>query len=247
MHVVHAGRPWQVWQSNIPVEHQPRYSGTVVDCKYASILGHYNKWYIVDLCIMPTLPSTSTELEPVDPIEEVQESILNDMSEVFAESIEISNYGAFQTHDTTTSGYYIVQWTSTPYVLDEPYICHEYSPPQVIPEGTYVCRASFLNPMGPSSFWYHEPPTTLPVMVKMKQVIHANLTFQEITPIHRLPQRFVGYKNMNPRHLIESQHDTMLQEISRREILEYTEDAYNVEEISDDESTILSSDTDGSL
>jgi hypothetical protein len=101
--------------------------------------------------------------------------------------------------------------------------------------------------MGPSSFWYHEPPTTLPVMVKMKQVIHANLTFQEITPIHRLPQRFVGYKNMNPRHLIESQHDTMLQEISRREILEYTEDSYNVEEISDDESTILSSDTDGSL
>jgi hypothetical protein len=52
---------------------------------------------------------------------------------------------------------------------------------------------------------------------------------------------------MNPRHLIESQHDTMLQEISRREILEYTEDSYNVEEISDDESTILSSDTDGSL
>jgi len=237
----------QVWQSNIPVENQPRYCGTVVDCKYASILGHYNKWYIVDLCIMPTPQNTSTQVEPVDPIEEVQESILNDMSEMFAESIEISNYGAFQTHDTTTSGYYIVQWTSTPYVLDEPYICHEYSPPQVIPEGTYVCRASFLNPMGPSSFWYHEPPTTLPVMVKMKQVIHANLTFQEITPIHRLPQRFVGYKNMNPRHLIESQHDTMLQEISRREILEYTEDAYNVEEISDDESTILSSDTDGSL
>jgi hypothetical protein len=34
---------------------------------------------------------------------------------------------------------------------------------------------------------------------------------------------------MSPRLLIESNHDLMLQEISRREILEYTEDTYGID------------------
>eukprot|EP00978_Attheya_sp_CCMP212_P034639 scaffold146167_cov65-Attheya_sp.AAC.4 len=101
--------------------------------------------------------------------------------------IVISNYGAFQTDDVATSGYYIVQWTSMPYVLAEPYICYEYNPPQIVPEGIYVCKAKFLNPLGPNTFWYHDPPTALPVMVKMKQVIHANLTFTDISASNRLP------------------------------------------------------------
>jgi hypothetical protein len=83
--------------------------------------------------------------------------------------------------------------------------------------------------MGHSSFWYHDPPEILPVMVKMKQVIHANLTFKGITATNRLPLRFGGYKDMSPRLLIESNHDLMLQEISRREILEYTEDTYGID------------------
>eukprot|EP00978_Attheya_sp_CCMP212_P027714 scaffold93477_cov76-Attheya_sp.AAC.1 len=168
-------------------------------------------------------------MDQFDYIEEVQETILDSISSVFAEQIVISNYGAFQTDDVVTSGYYIVQWTAMPYIPAEPYICYEYNPPQIIPQGTYVCNTKFLNPMGPSSFWYHEPPATLPVMVKMKQVIHANLTFNGITATNRLPQRFRGFKDMGPRLLIESHHDLMLQEISRREILEYTEDTYGID------------------
>eukprot|EP00978_Attheya_sp_CCMP212_P027680 scaffold93292_cov36-Attheya_sp.AAC.2 len=129
----------QVWQAQVDADKQPRYAGHVGDCKYSSIMGTYNKWYIVDL-VVSDQASNATD---VDYIKEVQETILDGISSVFAEQIVISNYGAFQTDDVATSGYYIVQWSSMPYVLAKPYVCYEYNPPQIIPEGTFVCKAIF--------------------------------------------------------------------------------------------------------
>ena len=45
-------------------------------------------------------------------------------------------------------------------------------------------KAKFLNPVGQNSIWYHDPPATLPMMVKIKQVIHANLTFNGTTAMN---------------------------------------------------------------
>eukprot|EP00978_Attheya_sp_CCMP212_P046924 scaffold420461_cov35-Attheya_sp.AAC.1 len=169
-------------------------------------MGAYNKWYIVDLVVSD---QASNETD-VDYIEEVQETILDSISSVFAEQIVISNYGAFQIDDVVTSGYYIVQWSSMAYVLAEPY-------------------GEVFKSIGSKYFWYHDPPTTLPVMVKMKQVIHANLTCTGITAIKWLPHRMWGYKDLSPRLLIESHHDLMLQQIACREVLEYREDTYGID------------------
>ena len=65
-------------------------------------------------------------------------------------------------------------------------------------EGTYVYKAKFLNPMGQNSIWYHDPPATLPVMFKMKQVINSTLTFNGITDMNQLPLRFGSYKDTIP-------------------------------------------------
>ena len=97
------------------------------------------------------------------------------------------------------------------YVLTEPYVCFEYTPPQIVPEVTFMCRPKFLYPLGTNSFWYHEPPETLPVMFKMKQVIHDNFTLYNITAINQLTQIFLGYKDASPQFLIKSYHDIMLQ------------------------------------
>ena len=162
----------------------------MVDCKYASILEGYNKRYIVDL-VFSYLLLNDTD---VDYIEEVQETIIDGISSVFGEHIVINNYGASQTEYVATSGYYIVQWTEIPYVLTEPYAFFECTPPQIVPEGTFVYKANFLNQLGTNSFWYHEPPETLPVMVKMKQVIHADLKYDDITALNQLTHQFWGYK-----------------------------------------------------
>ena len=92
----------------------------MVGCKYASILGAYNRWYIAYLVVLYT---ASIETD-VDYIEEVQETIIDGISSIFAENIVISEYGASKTDYVSKSGYYIVQWTSIPYILAEPYFCY---------------------------------------------------------------------------------------------------------------------------
>ena len=82
-----------------------------------------------------------------------KESIIDGKLSVFAEHIVIGNYGAFQTDDVATSGYYMLEWKSIPYVLSELYVCYAYNPPKIIPEVTYMCKAKFLNPLGTNSFW----------------------------------------------------------------------------------------------
>ena len=116
-----------------------------------------------------------------------------------------------------------------PYILAEPYVFCEYNPSKTNPEWTYVCKAKFFNKMGQNFIWYHDPPAAVPFMVKMKQVLHDNFIFNAITSIDLLPILFGGYKDISPRVLIQSHHDIMLQEISRCEILEYTEDTYSMD------------------
>eukprot|EP00978_Attheya_sp_CCMP212_P035286 scaffold152542_cov30-Attheya_sp.AAC.1 len=76
----------------------------------------------------------------------------------------------------------------------------------------------------------------------MKQVIHTNLTFTGITAINRLPHRMRGYKDMSPRLLSESHHDLMLQEIAHREVLEYREDTYGIDRMSEYDSDNIDGD-----
>ena len=63
----------QPWEANFDADKQPRYSVHVVYCKYAPILGAYNRWYILDLVVFHTM-SIYTD---VDYIEEVQETIID--------------------------------------------------------------------------------------------------------------------------------------------------------------------------
>ena len=51
------------------------------------------------------------------------------------------------------------------YILVETYVCYKYNPPQFFPEGTYVCKAKFLNPTVQNSIWCNDLPATLPVMI----------------------------------------------------------------------------------
>ena len=98
----------QLWEENFDADKQPSYSGNVGDCKYAYILGAYNRSYIVYLVVSHTA-SIDTY---VDYIEEAQETIIDSISSIFAEHIFISNYGTLHTDNMEKYGYYIVQWKS---------------------------------------------------------------------------------------------------------------------------------------
>ena len=91
-----------------------------------------------------------------------------------------------------------------------------------------MCKAEFLYPLDTKSFWYHDLPEELPVMVKLKQVIHENLMFNGTTAINTLPHLLCSYRYMSPHFLIKSHQDIKLKEITHREILDYREDSYGI-------------------
>ena len=85
-----------------------------------------------------------------------------------------------------------------------------------------------MTPMRKTSYWYHEPDESIPVMVNLKQFVMTFIEFiQYNNRTHKFPSRFKGYAFMNPRLLSEHDHQNILDKIEARENLnhdEYVED-----------------------
>ena len=50
--------------------------------------------------------------------------VLHSMTSAPQEKIKYNTIGAFQTSDSNTPGYFIVQWKGNAYTLHEKYTCH---------------------------------------------------------------------------------------------------------------------------
>ena len=92
-----------------------------------------------------------------------------------------------------------------------------------------------MTPMKKTSHWYHELNKSIPVMMKLKQVVMPLIEFiQDNNTINKLLLRYKGYADMNPRLLSVHDHQVILEKIEARENLnhdEYVEeeDDYNVD------------------
>ena len=69
------------------------------------------------------------------------------MTQEAAGEIEYNTIGAFHTSDSTTPGYYIVQYQGNAYTLQGKYTCHTFDPPVIFPEGELICPVLFMTPM----------------------------------------------------------------------------------------------------
>ena len=87
------------------------------------------------------------------------------------DGIEYNTMFAFKNSGCNTHRYYIVKWTGNAYTLQEKYKCHTFDPPVIIPEGELVCPAKFIYQMVKTPHWYHEQNESIPVMLKLKQVV----------------------------------------------------------------------------
>ena len=83
---------------------------------------------------MTSVPSN--ENDPLD-VEEAKREVLEGVATRMAEEIESEGYGAVMTEDEATHGYYLVQWRSEPYALQEK--TDEFR------EGELVCDATYLE------------------------------------------------------------------------------------------------------
>jgi hypothetical protein len=100
----------QPWLPQIKKEEHLRYARNEL-CALWPVFEGCNDWLIVVL-----VPKANANEEE---IEEAQAIALHRIATQMSEKVQHGNYGAFSTEDPHADGYYIVQWTSDPYTLQE--------------------------------------------------------------------------------------------------------------------------------
>ena len=96
---------YKAWISGAPSDKQERYK-PVTKCTYWPVLGSFNNWNIIQL----TTKSTSS-----DTFDEIHQVVLDGISDNMESSVESGKYGAINTTDTSTNGFYVIMFTSGAY------------------------------------------------------------------------------------------------------------------------------------
>ena len=97
----------KAWIYGIPSDKKYHYK-TVTKCTYWPVLGSFNNWNIIQL----SSKSTSS-----DTFDEIHQVVLNGISDNMASLVESGKYGAINTTDTSTNGFYVIMFTSGAYTL----------------------------------------------------------------------------------------------------------------------------------
>ena len=107
-------------------------------------------------------------------------------------------YGSMRTDDESTDEYYVLQWTSESYTLQEDKEIEGYTPIIIAYAGESVCDAVFFNPGPNAKYWYMSTKTGVgDATVRLKQVLLPNITMMKIDKINTLPKRCKKRKQQN--------------------------------------------------
>ena len=218
------------WNRQLNLKQQPHYAPGNQQCKYWPIFEGLNDWIIIKL--VDKLECTNMNEE-----EEVHTETLNCLTTAMAEKVQEEFYGAMMTSDTSTKdGYYVVQWTSTPYSLQQDMQLSMYNPPIYLKAGELVCNARFLNEVPRAKQWYTPSvaENEMNTVVRMQHVVMANMTLNAISETNVLPRTCNRSKaeELGALRVSDEDHETILDEIFRRENMDFNEGSY----FSEDES-----------
>ena len=206
------------WIPGVNAENQPCYS-PVLNCKYHDILGDYNNWII-----MPFITYSNT---CEDDIEELHKSILINISDKMGTFVTEYTYGAVNTNDSRTDGFYIVKFLSRPYTLQQ----DETYDNEILKEGCLVSDAEYLTPAMKDSSWYINSKLDA-VKVDMKKVIVPKLDVSIAKSssdldytMSSMTQKEIDEKE--PFKLSSEDYDAIMDEIHRRESVEFEVEEYS--------------------
>ena len=93
--------------SDIPSKKKVCYQ-LVKNCTYWPVLGSYNNWNIIEI------PPKLTSFEVFDEINQV---VLDGISNNMASLVQSGMYGAINTDETSTKGFYVIKFMSEAYPL----------------------------------------------------------------------------------------------------------------------------------
>jgi hypothetical protein len=202
------------WIPGVEPSDQPRYHSSP-NCIYASVLGGYNDWIIMQF----KLGGNTTE----DDLQDIHRTILSSIASNIAATITERSYGAVNTIDPNTQGFYIVKFMSTPYSLQQDMNVNG----DCISSGELVCDAEYLSPAQLGSLWYVTPDEdTMPIVVEMSKVLVCNLAVNIVTELSDLDNCVSTLSAddllvKQPFKLSDHDLNSILDEIRRREAMEY--------------------------
>jgi hypothetical protein len=221
------------WVDNLQAEEQPRYQ-TSADCIFRDIFSEgLNDWHIVEL-------REGKDNESED-LEEAQRLVVKSWADMAEERIKEGENGAFQTEDPEADGYYLVQWLGKPYQLAESCVLSEYAPPIFVPKGETVCDARYWIKVPRAPQWYTLSSDT--TKVRLCQVLASDVRLVEESAVEEilLPKTC----NRSQARTLEARkvicHEALLDEITRRDVIEFVEEEDDVMDRSDDD-VLVSSD-----
>ena len=131
---------YKPWISGIQPDAQERYK-PVTKCTYWPVLGFFNNWNIIQL---------SQKSIPSDTFDEIHQVVIDGIIYYMASLVESGKYGAINTTDKTTNGFYVIVFTSQSYALQENIIIDG----QIITSGELVVKAQYLCSMLVDTNWY---------------------------------------------------------------------------------------------
>ena len=169
----------------------------------------------------------SQKSTPHDAFDEIQQIFHDGISENMASLVESDKYVAINTTDTTTNLFYVIMLTSEAYTLQD----NTKIDGQIITSGGLVIKAQYLYSVQVNTNWYwNQHPQKHVITVPTRTILHPRLEVNTITDFHAIPKiacTMTQLKKAISRHpvcLTDSDYDYILEEIGRRDKIEFERD-----------------------
>ena len=160
-----------------------------------------------------------------DDLEDIHQTILTSVASNIAATITANSYGAMNADDPKTDGFYIIQFTSPPYTLQNDIEVNG----DKITSGNLVCDAEYLSPAQKGSNWYVTPSKNdvLHVVIEMSKVLVTNIPINIVTGLSELDRNMKTLTKSDlrikkPFLLTVDVKNQIIDEIRRRDCMEYT-------------------------
>jgi hypothetical protein len=215
------------WALNVKPELHPRYSQNM-ECEMWPIFYGLNDWRIIEV-----KPATKGDHE--EDLHAVQDIVLESLVKAIMGEVKEGNVGAFATEDPESDGYYIVRFKSVPYALTRQKKLTKFNPAIVVEEGVLVVDAEYLNMVPRSQRWYTS--SSLQTKVRSQQVVHPNLTLLSESVNNSLPNGCDkrSARNLGARRVSEQQQVEILDQLTRRAIIEHYEEDVQEEDLEEED------------
>ena len=213
---------------------QDWYDGPFDQCKYWKLfkIDDGNGWN--DVCILTFHPQVDCD---VDELDESLVHTLRELGKSISRNVSVGGIGSYAADDVDC--YYLVKWIEEPQEVKEDGIVLVEDSPMMLFKGDWTCRGRWLDKVARAKYWYTVGDTA--VTVRMKNVLNADILLSSVSEENPLPRLHPSVRDqvlpLHPQKLLARDHDFMMEEIERRELL-------NAEEDIDGDETSVDSDGD---